>query len=104
MCKNMYMYMYCVIAQVLRDFIAQNVSKNIAERVRIIYGGSVSEDNCDTLGALPDVVCECVCVYEKVRESICECECVCCIVCRCQSPAHTLHFTNRMASWWVVQL
>eukprot|EP01126_Amoeba_proteus_P043927 TRINITY_DN4852_c0_g1_i10.p1 TRINITY_DN4852_c0_g1~~TRINITY_DN4852_c0_g1_i10.p1 ORF type:complete len:199 (+),score=41.09 TRINITY_DN4852_c0_g1_i10:13-609(+) len=39
----------------IRDFIAQKVSKEIADAVRIIYGGSVKPDNCVELAKQPDI-------------------------------------------------
>lgn len=39
----------------LRDWIAANVSRAVAQSVRIIYGGSVSGKNCAELIALEDV-------------------------------------------------
>ncbi|OWZ23262.1 Triose-phosphate isomerase [Phytophthora megakarya] len=41
--------------QNLRQWIATNVSKTVAESVRIIYGGSVNGKNCNELIALQDV-------------------------------------------------
>ena len=39
----------------LRDLLAQMYEKNIAESVRILYGGSVKPDNIDALMAQPDI-------------------------------------------------
>ena len=39
----------------LRAWIADKVSRKVAENVRIIYGGSVKGDNCEELIALADV-------------------------------------------------
>eukprot|EP00271_Cylindrocystis_brebissonii_P015011 TRINITY_DN36874_c0_g1_i1.p1 TRINITY_DN36874_c0_g1~~TRINITY_DN36874_c0_g1_i1.p1 ORF type:complete len:252 (+),score=62.62 TRINITY_DN36874_c0_g1_i1:128-883(+) len=39
----------------LRKWIAENVSPDVAESVRIQYGGSVSAANCKDLAPLPDV-------------------------------------------------
>lgn len=39
----------------LRSWLAANVSKEAADGVRIIYGGSVNAGNCKELAALPDV-------------------------------------------------
>jgi triosephosphate isomerase len=39
----------------LRDLLAQMYEKNIAESVRILYGGSVKPDNIDVLMAQPDI-------------------------------------------------
>lgn len=41
--------------QSLRDFIADRVSKEVADNLRIVYGGSVSDQNCVTLIACKDV-------------------------------------------------
>ncbi|CAH0474115.1 unnamed protein product [Peronospora belbahrii] len=43
------------VHQDLRAWIAQHVSRNVADRVRIIYGGSVKGENCHELIALDDV-------------------------------------------------
>lgn len=39
----------------LRKWLAENVSKEVAESTRIIYGGSVNGKNCNELAKLPDV-------------------------------------------------
>jgi triosephosphate isomerase len=39
----------------LRNLLAQMYEKNIAESVRILYGGSVKPDNIDVLMAQPDI-------------------------------------------------
>jgi triosephosphate isomerase (TIM) len=39
----------------LRKWIADNVSKSVSEKVRILYGGSVSGSNCKDLARLPDI-------------------------------------------------
>jgi triosephosphate isomerase (TIM) len=39
----------------LRDWLAGSVSGDVAQKVRIIYGGSVKGDNCNELIALHDV-------------------------------------------------
>jgi len=39
----------------IRQFIAAKCGKPVAEAVRILYGGSVNEKNCKSLGELPDV-------------------------------------------------
>jgi len=41
--------------QAIRQFIAENVSGEIAEKVRIQYGGSVSPENCAELISKPDI-------------------------------------------------
>lgn len=39
----------------LRDWLAKNVSAEVAQSTRIIYGGSVTADNCKELAGKPDV-------------------------------------------------
>eukprot|EP00919_Chromeraceae_sp_WS-2016_P081064 GHVR01191533.1.p1 GENE.GHVR01191533.1~~GHVR01191533.1.p1 ORF type:complete len:250 (+),score=61.71 GHVR01191533.1:73-822(+) len=39
----------------IRDFISEKVSAEVASSVRIVYGGSVTPDNCKTLICNPDV-------------------------------------------------
>jgi len=39
----------------LRKWLTENVSAEVAENVRILYGGSVSAGNCKELGACPDI-------------------------------------------------
>ncbi|ESP01108.1 hypothetical protein LOTGIDRAFT_238326 [Lottia gigantea] len=39
----------------LRKWLADNVSAEVAQKTRIIYGGSVSAGNCKELGTKPDV-------------------------------------------------
>lgn len=39
----------------IRGWIRENVSEDVAEATRIIYGGSVNDKNCTTLISLPDV-------------------------------------------------
>ncbi|XP_014791386.1 triosephosphate isomerase [Octopus bimaculoides] len=39
----------------LRKFISENASKEIADNVRILYGGSVSAANCKELAQKPDI-------------------------------------------------
>jgi triosephosphate isomerase len=39
----------------LRKWLAANVSAEVAESTRIIYGGSVTGANCKELAAKPDV-------------------------------------------------
>jgi len=39
----------------LRKFLTENASKEVADNVRILYGGSVSAGNCKELGAKPDI-------------------------------------------------
>merc|ERR1712039_983987 len=39
----------------IRQYLADKVGKAIADSVRILYGGSVNEKNCKSLGELPDV-------------------------------------------------
>lgn len=41
--------------EVIRATIAENVSSDVAQAVRIVYGGSVTAANCDELAAKPDV-------------------------------------------------
>ncbi|KAF0981737.1 hypothetical protein FDP41_012394 [Naegleria fowleri] len=41
--------------KVLRDWLSQNVSSEVADKVRIIYGGSVKGDNSDELIKKPDI-------------------------------------------------
>lgn len=39
----------------LRNWMSQNIGSNIAENVRILYGGSVNAKNCKELAGKPDV-------------------------------------------------
>ena len=39
----------------IRHWLAKNVSKDAAEKTRIIYGGSVSNKNCKELAKQPDI-------------------------------------------------
>lgn len=39
----------------IRKWVAQNVSDEAAENVRIVYGGSVTETNAENFIRLPDV-------------------------------------------------
>uniref|UniRef100_A0A7S3EAI2 Triosephosphate isomerase n=1 Tax=Rhodosorus marinus TaxID=101924 RepID=A0A7S3EAI2_9RHOD len=39
----------------LRSWISENVSAEVAQSVRILYGGSVSPKNCEELSKQPDV-------------------------------------------------
>jgi triosephosphate isomerase len=39
----------------LRQWMAENVSAEAAEKTRILYGGSVNGGNCKTLAAKPDI-------------------------------------------------
>lgn len=39
----------------LREWISKNISGKVAEETRILYGGSVTEDNCDELIKKPDI-------------------------------------------------
>jgi len=39
----------------IRAFLKETVSANVAENIRIIYGGSVNQKNAKELGTLPDV-------------------------------------------------
>ncbi|KAH7926599.1 Triosephosphate isomerase [Leucogyrophana mollusca] len=39
----------------IRAFLKRQVSPEVAEKTRIIYGGSVSANNCNNLATLPDV-------------------------------------------------
>lgn len=39
----------------VREWLAANVSANVADMVRIQYGGSVNDENCDELAAKPDI-------------------------------------------------
>ena len=41
--------------KVLRDFISDKVNIDVANNIRIIYGGSVNQGNCNELSELPDV-------------------------------------------------
>ena len=43
------------VHQQLRDWLKDNVSPEVAESTRIIYGGSVSAKNSDELATQPDV-------------------------------------------------
>ncbi|TMS34837.1 hypothetical protein L596_002348 [Steinernema carpocapsae] len=39
----------------IREFLKEKVSADVAEKVRIIYGGSVTAENCVELGKKPDI-------------------------------------------------
>lgn len=39
----------------LRQWVSENVSAAVAEKLRIIYGGSVNAGTAPTLGAKPDI-------------------------------------------------
>ena len=39
----------------IRDWLAKEISTDVAEETRIIYGGSASASNCDELYACPDI-------------------------------------------------
>lgn len=39
----------------LRTWISSNVSSDVGDAVRILYGGSVNENNCGDLAVLPDI-------------------------------------------------
>merc|ERR1712216_558629 len=39
----------------IRAWVNSNVSKQVADTVRIIYGGSVNKDNCTDLAQQPDI-------------------------------------------------
>lgn len=39
----------------VRKWLAEKVSKEAAEKTRVIYGGSVSEKNCKELAKQPDI-------------------------------------------------
>ncbi|KAI1722123.1 triosephosphate isomerase domain-containing protein [Ditylenchus destructor] len=39
----------------IREFLKDKVSKEVSQSVRIIYGGSVTADNCVELGKKPDI-------------------------------------------------
>jgi len=39
----------------IRNWVAQHVSEDVAKSVRILYGGSVTADNCKELASQPDV-------------------------------------------------
>uniref|UniRef100_A0A1I7YRW2 Triosephosphate isomerase n=1 Tax=Steinernema glaseri TaxID=37863 RepID=A0A1I7YRW2_9BILA len=39
----------------IREFLKEKVSSDVAEKVRIIYGGSVTAENCAELGKKPDI-------------------------------------------------
>jgi len=43
------------VHQQLRDWLSKEVSKDVAENTRIIYGGSVSEKNCKDLAKEKDI-------------------------------------------------
>lgn len=43
------------VHQFVRSWVAQNVSKDVANKVRIIYGGSVSDGNCADLIKRSDI-------------------------------------------------
>ena len=39
----------------IRDWLSKNVSDEVAAKTRILYGGPVDKDNCETLLAQPDI-------------------------------------------------
>jgi triosephosphate isomerase len=39
----------------IRKWLTENVSAEVSENLRILYGGSVSASNCKELGACPDI-------------------------------------------------
>ncbi|KAG8812195.1 triosephosphate isomerase, partial [Serendipita sp. 401] len=39
----------------IRSYLSKEVSQDVAEAIRIIYGGSVTGASCGELGAQPDV-------------------------------------------------
>eukprot|EP01138_Halocafeteria_seosinensis_P011658 gb/GECG01011911.1/.p1 GENE.gb/GECG01011911.1/~~gb/GECG01011911.1/.p1 ORF type:complete len:676 (+),score=87.37 gb/GECG01011911.1/:1-2028(+) len=41
--------------QSIRDYVRQNVNSELAEKIRIIYGGSVDGNSCTSLSKLPDL-------------------------------------------------
>ena len=43
------------MCKIIRDILANKVSADVANKVRILYGGSVKPGNCDELAAMPDV-------------------------------------------------
>lgn len=43
------------VPQDLRKFLAERVSKEVADKLRIVYGGSVTDQNCVTLIGCTDV-------------------------------------------------
>jgi triosephosphate isomerase len=43
------------VHKAIREWLAKEVSKDVAEKTRIIYGGSVSEKNCKDLSTQPDI-------------------------------------------------
>ncbi|KAH0793242.1 triosephosphate isomerase [Histomonas meleagridis] len=43
------------MCKVIRDLIASKVNAEVAEKIQILYGGSVKADNCNELAAQPDV-------------------------------------------------
>ena len=43
------------MGKVIRDILASRVGPEVAEKTRILYGGSVKPDNCNDLAAQPDV-------------------------------------------------
>lgn len=43
------------VHKALRDYIAKTISNDVAQSVRIQYGGSVTASNCKELGGQPDI-------------------------------------------------
>lgn len=39
----------------IREWLKEKVSPDVAAKIRIIYGGSVTKDNCKTLGKSPNI-------------------------------------------------
>jgi triosephosphate isomerase (TIM) len=39
----------------IRDWLAKNISRAVADETRIIYGGSANAKNCNELYAKPDI-------------------------------------------------
>lgn len=43
------------MGKVIRDLVAKKVNADVANKLRILYGGSVKPDNCNELASQPDV-------------------------------------------------
>jgi triosephosphate isomerase (TIM) len=53
-----YLIFSCTVYQThaqIRDWLAKNISAQVADETRIIYGGSATAKNCNELYAMPDI-------------------------------------------------
>ena len=55
---NMFILIFDLLRQThsnIRQWLRSNVSATVAAETRIIYGGSVTPEDCDDLYAMPDI-------------------------------------------------